>query len=95
MSILTTYEKRKLRGNIHTERAPPVAQWFCAQTGRREVPGSILGRTCRPRHFGAFRGFLRNSRTYGLGSLRKTPYEEHSPTGLGPARTIGLIPTIN
>ena len=48
------------------------------KTGKREVPGSNPGRACRPR------GFLRNSRKYGLGSLRKTPTEGTPPIGLGP-----------
>ena len=29
-------------------------------------------------------GFLRNSRKYGLGSLKKTPTEGNPPIGLGP-----------
>ena len=37
------------------------------------------------------RGFLRNSRKYGLGSLRKTPLEGTSLIGPGPI-TIGLKP---
>ena len=59
----------------------------CAQkTGRREVPGSFLDRAC----------FLRISRKYGLGSLRKTPHRGHStyrPRSL--ARQSALIPTTN
>ena len=34
--------------------------------------------------FGVFRGFLRNSGKYGLGSLRKTPTEGTPPIGPGP-----------
>ena len=42
--------------------------------------------------FGDFRGFLRNSCKYGLGSLRKTPMEGTPSIGLSP--TSGLNPTI-
>ena len=36
--------------NALTKSSPsyvPVAELFCARTGRREVPGSVLGRACR------------------------------------------------
>ena len=34
--------------------------------------------------FGVIRGFLRNSRKYGLGSLRKTPTKDTPPMDPGP-----------
>ena len=44
--------------------------------------------------FGVFRAFLRNSSKYGLGSLRKTPHDGHSPCRLrSHKRTIGLYAT--
>ena len=46
-------------------------------TGRREVPGSMSGRACRPSRSEFSVVFLRNSRKYGLGSLRKTPHGGH------------------
>ena len=54
--------------------------------GARFKPRSSL--STQP--FGVFRGFLRNSRKYGIGSLRKTPAEGTPPIGLGPYETIGL-----
>ena len=44
------------------------------KTGRWEVPGLIIGRLSTYL-FGFFHGFLRNSRIYRLGFLRKTPKE--------------------
>ena len=46
--------------------------------------------------FAVFRGFLRNLRKYGLGSLRKTPHGEH-PTHRprSPVRQTALHPTTN
>ena len=52
-------EKPKIRqiksrdAKIPTHQNPnpaalPVAERFCSRTGRREVPGSIVGRACRP-----------------------------------------------
>ena len=44
--------------------------------------------------FGVFQGLLKNSHKYGLGSLRKTPTERHSPyRPRSHKRTIGLNPT--
>ena len=57
--------------------------------GRRELPGSNPGRACRPSLFGVFRGFLRNSRKYRLGFLRKTPTEGTPP--IGPGSTSGQL----
>ena len=65
---------------------PRPHQWL----GRREVPGSILGRACRPSRSVFSMVFFRNSRKYGLGSLRKTPMQGTPPIVPGP---IGLIPT--
>ena len=77
-------------------KAPPVAKRVCAQSrqtrGARFNPWSRL--SMQP--FGVFRGFLRNSRKYGLGSLRKTPTEGTSPTGPGPTSeqlALNLQPT--
>ena len=47
--------------------------------------------------FRVFRGFLRNSRKYGLGSLRKIPTEDNPPI-VGPGSTskkLPLQPTTN
>ena len=49
--------------------------------GRREVPGSISDRACRPSRSEFTVVFLRNSRKYGLGSLRKTHHRGHSTYG--------------
>ena len=46
-------------------------QWRSG-SGRREMPGSMPNRACRPGRSEFFRGYLRNLRKYGLGSLRKT-----------------------
>ena len=56
---------------------------FSLKSGRREVQGWIPIRACQPNcsEFSVF--FHRNSRKYGLGSLRKTPMEGTPPTGLG------------
>ena len=65
--------------------ALPVAEWVCVQSWKtgsaRFYPRSRL--STQP--FGVFRGFLRNSRKYGLGSFRKTPTEGIPPIGLGPS----------
>ena len=66
------------------------------KTGRREVSGSVTGRSCQPKPFGVFRGFLRNSRKYGLGSLTKTPHGGHSTySPRSHKRTIGHKSTTN
>ena len=47
-----------------------------------------------PSHSIDYSGFLRNSRKYGLGSLRKTLTEGIPPTSLGPIlRQSALPPT--
>ena len=53
------------------------------KTGRWEVQGSNPGRACRPSRFEFSVVFLRNSRKYGLESLRKTPTEDTAPTDPG------------
>ena len=59
--------------------APPMAEWFWAQNwytvGARSNSRSRL--SILP--FGVFPGFLRMSRKFGLGSLRKTLTEDISP----------------
>ena len=52
--------------------------------GRREVLDSFPGPVCRPSRSEISVVFLRNSRKYGLGSLRKTPTEGTQPIGLRP-----------
>ena len=54
------------------------------KTGRREVPGSIPGRACRPSRSEIFVVFFRNSRKFGQISLRKTLTEGTPSIGLGP-----------
>ena len=76
-----------------------VEKWFCNElfpcqstsggavmlkTGRREVPGSNLGRACRLSRSEFSVVFLRNLRKNELGSLRKTPTEGSPPIGPGP-----------
>ena len=55
-------------------RAPLVTEGFCFQNGNWEVqvqtPVALVDLAVR-----SFPGFLRNSRKYGLGCLRKTPTE--------------------
>ena len=46
-SLLTAYYGMGIIHNYLQSRAPPVAERFCAPTGRREFPGLILGRVCR------------------------------------------------
>ena len=36
------------KNTLHLSMALPETEWFCTQTGRREVPGSNLGSACRP-----------------------------------------------
>ena len=38
----------RIHKTFHHAKAPPVAERFCARTGWRKVPGSILGGACRP-----------------------------------------------
>ena len=66
-------------------RSPTNGWAVLRSTCRREVPGSILGRACRPSRSEFSVVFLRNSRKYGLGSLRKTPppTEGIPPIGAG------------
>ena len=54
---------------------------FALKTGRREVPGSVPGRTCRPSLSEVSVAFLRNMRKYGLGTLKKIPKEGTPPAG--------------
>ena len=62
-------------------------QWLrnsALKTGRQEGPGSIPS-FLTTELLGVFRGFLRNSRKYGLGSLGKTPPPTHTE-GTSPSR---------
>ena len=53
----------------------PVAERFCAQNWKKEGAGFDSRSRLSTQPFGVFRGFLRNSRKCGLGSLIKTPTE--------------------
>ena len=53
------------------------------KAGRRNVTSSMPRWDLSTLPFGIFRGFLRNSRKYGLGSIRKTP-GGHSPGSQNP-----------
>ena len=47
------FEKSAIHEDICIHfKALPVAEIFCAQTGRQEVLGSNPGRACRPNHLG-------------------------------------------
>ena len=64
------------------------------KTGRREVSGSNPGRACRPSLSEVSVFFLRNSRKYGLGSVRKDPLRKEFPyRSRSPIQTIRLNPT--
>ena len=72
-----------------------MAEQFYAQN--REAKGAGFDSQSRlsTYPFGVFRGFLRNSRKYGLGFLRKTPHGGHSTySPRSHKRTIGLKLTI-
>ena len=61
--------------NLSLLICPTSGRVVVLETGKREVPGS---NPCRACPFGVFRGSLRNSRKYGLGSLRMTHHGENS-----------------
>ena len=72
----------RLLSSISCE-APPVAELLCAQSWKMGG-GKLNPRSCLSTEpFRVFRGFLRNSLKYGLGSLKKTPTEVILPIGLG------------
>ena len=69
---------------IPKEVRPTSGGGIALKTSSREVPGSNPGRACRPSRSEFSAVFLRNSRKYGLGSVRKTPTEGTPPIDPGP-----------
>ena len=65
--------------------ALPVAEQFCAENWQSGSARFILRSRLSTQPFGVFRGFLRNTRKYGLGFIRKTPTEGTAPFGLDPS----------
>ena len=70
---------------------------LCSKTGRREVPGSIPGRTCRPSHTDFSVVFFETHVNAVSDPLERPPTECISPIGLGtpPVRQSALNPTTN
>ena len=63
-------------------RGTQAYEWSALRVGFSKGSQPVF---TRAQPFGVFRGFLRNSRKYGLGSLRKTPTEGTQLIGLGPS----------
>ena len=79
---------------IFLNSAPPVAKWFCAENWLTGDSGFDSRSRLSTYTYGVSRGFLRNSRKYGSGSLRNTPAEGIPPIVPSHKRTIGIKPTI-
>ena len=85
---------RRIWIKLHVESCPTSGGVAALKTGRREVPDFKPWSCLSTQLFGDFRGFLGNSRKYGLGSLRKAPTEDIPTTGPGPTSgKLALRPT--
>ena len=83
---------KKLFTFVLTSKLVQPHQWHSGNAQNWKTGGAWFKPRSRlsTQPFGVFRGFLRNSLKYGLGSHRKTSTEGTPPTGLGPSEKISL-----